>query len=318
MKIVITGSSGHLGEALVRRFLERGANVVGIDVLPSPQTHVVGSILDRSLVDQLLKSADVVLHAATLHKPHVATHSKQQFIDVNVTGTQILLDAAVKHRVGTFIFTSTTSTFGQAMSPSRDEAVWVTEDLVPVPKNIYGVTKIAAEDLCQLASQEHGLPCIVLKTSRFFPEEDDMSHAMPEFSQDNLKAIEFLNRRVDIEDVVSAHERAIERATEIRFDKFIITATTPFTPKDCRDLLKDAPAVLKNYYPDYEDIFAHRGWKMFSKLGRVYVNRHAREKLGWEPKYNFGEILRRLERNENVLSNLALQIGIKGYHPRLL
>ncbi len=317
MKIVITGSSGHLGEALARKFLERGDEVVGIDLLPSQHTTVVGSILDRNLVDKLLASADAVLHTATLHKPHVATHSKQQFIDVNVTGTQILLESAVKHKVGAFIFTSTTSTFGNAMAPNKsDGAAWVTEQLRPIPKNIYGVTKVAAEDLCQLAHQEHGLPCLVLKTSRFFPEDDDMKHTMPEYTQENIKAIEFLNRRVDIEDVVSAHEIAIERAGSLGFDKFIITATTPFAKHDCLNLFKDAPEVLQSYFPHYAKIFSSRSWKMFPSLGRVYVNSHAKERLGWHPQHNFGEVLERLKNNGNVLSNVAYTIGEKGYHHR--
>ncbi|MCX6124375.1 MAG: NAD(P)-dependent oxidoreductase [Proteobacteria bacterium] len=317
MRIVITGSAGNLGKALVRRFSERGCDVVGIDVLHSPYTNNVGSILDRDLINKLFESADVVLHAATLHKPHVATHSVQKFIDVNITGTQILLEAAVKHRVKAFIFTSTTSTFGHAMLPEESgQAVWVTENLRPVPKNIYGVTKVAAEDLCQLVHQEHGLPCLVLKTSRFFPEEDDMKHTMPGYSQDNIKAIEFLNRRVDIEDVVTAHELAIERAADLKFDKFIISATSPFAKEDCSSLLKDAPSVLRTYHPDYEQVFDRQGWKMFPSLGRVYVNQRAREKLGWEPKYNFGDVLRRLrlKADQRVLSDLALQIGAKGYH----
>ena len=315
IKIVVTGSSGHLGEALVRRFSERGFDVIGIDVLPSLHTTHVASITDRVLMGRLLESADAVLHAATLHKPHVATHSKQQFIDVNVTGTQVLLETAIKHRVKSFIFTSTTSTFGHAMAPDEsDRAVWVTESLRPIPKNIYGVTKIAAEDLCQLAHQESGLPCIVLKTSRFFPEEDDMKHTMPGYSQENIKAIEFLNRRVDIEDVVTAHELAIERATDLQFDKFIISATSPFTREDCPAVLKDAPSVLRNLHPDYEEVFAKKNWKMFPSLGRIYANEHARRRLGWEPKYDFGTILHRLKSDESVLSDLATQIGAKGYH----
>ena len=73
-----------------------------------------------------------------------------------------------------FVFTSTTSAFGRALVPPAGEpAAWITEDVVPVPKNIYGATKVAAEDLCELVQRDHGLPCIVLRTSRFFPEDDD-------------------------------------------------------------------------------------------------------------------------------------------------
>jgi nucleoside-diphosphate-sugar epimerase len=92
-----------------------------------------------------------VLHTATLHKPHVATHSRQDFVDTNITGTLNLLEAAVANHVRSFVFTSTTSTFGDALTPPPGApAVWITEDVVPIPKNIYGTTKVAAEDLFHL------------------------------------------------------------------------------------------------------------------------------------------------------------------------
>lgn len=314
VKVLVTGSSGHLGEALVRRFLERGYEALGVDLLPSPYTSHVGSILDRTLMNQLLQSADAVVHAATLHKPHVATHTKQQFIDVNVSGTQVLLEAAIKQNVKAFLFTSTTSTFGEALSPGAHEAVWVTESLTPIPRNIYGVTKLAAEDLCQLAQKEHGLPCLVLKTSRFFPEEDDRKDLFPGYSQDNLKAIEFLNRRVDLQDAVTAHELALERARELKFDKFIISSTPPFKREDCALLLKDAPAVVRKYFPEYEAVFASQNWTLPPSLGRVYSNEHARKTLGWKPLCDFGSVLERVRKNQNVLGELASKIGTKGYH----
>lgn len=318
MKVIVTGSSGHLGEALVKNFRKMHHDVVGIDVLPADETTVVGSITDKELVEKAVEGADVVVHTATLHKPHINSHTKQQFIDVNVRGTQNLLDSAVTNNVKAFVFTSTTSTFGHAMDPTNGKfAVWVTEELRPVPKNIYGVTKAAAEDLCQIAHQDHGLNCLVLKTSRFFPEDDDMKHTMAEYSQDNLKAIEFLYRRADIADIVAAHNLAIERAAEIGFDKLIITATTPFEKADCEMLATDAPAVVQKYHPEFSEIFRRQGWKMLPTLGRVYDNGKARERLGWEPKWNFGKVIQRVNDGEPLLGPTAVDAGEKGYHRQL-
>lgn len=98
-----------------------------------------------------MQGADVVYHAATLHKPHVATHTMQDFVDTNVSGTLALLQAAKASAFKAFVFTRTTSIFGDTLRPpAGTPAVWVTEDVAPVPKNIYGVTKTAAEDLCRL------------------------------------------------------------------------------------------------------------------------------------------------------------------------
>lgn len=283
--------------------------------MPSPFTDRVGSIVDRDFVRTCMQGVEVVMHTATLHKPHVATHSRQQFIDTNITGTLHLLEEAVLAGTRCFLLTSTTSTFGDALVPAPGEpAVWITEEVVPIPKNIYGVTKTAAEDLCQLFYRNHGLPCLILRTSRFFPEDDDNREVREVFADENVKINEFLYRRVDVEDVVSAHLRAMERATGIGFAKYIISATTPFVPADLALLHQDAPQVVRRLFPDFEVEYARRGWKMFAEIGRVYVNEKARRELGWQPKYDFQYVLNRLQSNEYPRSPLSRQVGAKGYH----
>ncbi len=266
MRVLVTGSSGHLGEGLVRTLRDAGHEAVGLDVIASPFTSIVGSIVDRNEVKRCMRGVDAVLHAATLHKPHVATHSRQAFIDTNVTGTLNLLEEAAAAGVP-FVFTSTTSAFGAALTPpDGSPAVWVTEDVRPIPRNIYGTTKVAAEDLCELFHRDHGLACLILRTSRFFPEEDDHAATRDAYGEDNLKANEFLNRRVDLEDVASAHMLAIEKAPSIGFGRYIVSATTPFVRDDLAELRVNAPRVLSRRVPGYEAEYARRGWKMSGSL----------------------------------------------------
>lgn len=128
MRVLVTGSTGHLGEALMRALPVLGHAPVGLDIIAGPFTKHVGSIVDRDVVRRCLSGADAVVHAATLHKPHIATHEKRAFIDTNVTGTLTLLEEAVTARVGAFIFTSTTSAFGAALSPPPGQpAAWIDE-----------------------------------------------------------------------------------------------------------------------------------------------------------------------------------------------
>lgn len=315
MKILITGSAGHLGEALVRTLQNTTHEIIGLDLIQSDFTNEVGSITDRDVVRRCIKEVDAVLHTATLHKPHVATHSRQSFIDTNITGTLNLLEEAVLADVKSFIFTSTTSTFGRALVPPADSpAAWITEDTVPVPKNIYGVTKTAAEDLCELYSLKSKLPCLILKTSRFFPEEDDEPTVRQAYEDGNIKANEFLYRRVDIEDIVSAHLLALEKAPEIGFGRYIISATTPFTREDLTELRTNAPNVVKRLYPDYEEEYGKRGWKISPEIERVYVNERARKDLGWNPRYDFQHVLDNLKTGIDPRSPLAIAVGAKGYH----
>jgi len=313
----VTGSSGHLGEALVRVLRDGGYDVTGIDVLQSPYTTVVGSVAERAVVRDCVAGADAILHAATLHKPHVGSHRKQAFVDTNVTGTLTLLEEAVAADVSSFVFTSTTSAFGRALTPTPGQpAAWITEDVAPRPRNIYGVTKTAAEDLCELVHAEHGLPVVVLRTSRFFPEGDDDEAVRGAFADANVKANEYLYRRVDVADVADAHLRAMERAAEIGFGKYIVSATTPFTPADLAALRDDAPAVVRRLFPDYEAEYARRDWRMFPSIGRVYVNTRARADLGWSPRYDFRSVLDALKAGEDPSSPLARAIGAKGYHDK--
>jgi UDP-glucose 4-epimerase len=312
--ILVTGSAGHLGEALVRTLRAAGREVRSIDLLPSPCTDVVASITDPAAVARCMEGVDAVLHAATLHKPHVATHSRQAFIDTNITGTQTLLDAAVRAGVRAFIYTSTTSAFGDALVPPPGApAAWITEDVVPVPKNIYGVTKVAAEDLCALAHRNQRLPCLVLRTSRFFPESDDDPAACAAFADANLKVNEFLYRRVDIEDVVDAHLCALERAGALGFGRYIISATTPLLPEDADLLRRDAPAAVARRTTGWQEVYARLGWRMSPALDRVYDNARARADLGWRPRHDFAAVVARAAGGE-IRSPLARTIGAKGYH----
>ena len=311
----MTGSAGHLGEALVRVLGAEGHDVVGLDVLASPHTAVVGSIADRALVRDAVRGADAVLHAATLHKPHVGSHDRQAFVDTNVTGTLNLLEEAVAAGASRFVFTSTTSAFGRALTPPPGApAAWITEDVAPVPRNIYGATKTAAEDLCELVHRDHGLPCLILRTSRFFPESDDRDDVRSAYEDANLKVNELLYRRVDLEDVVSAHRAALERAPQLGFGRYIVSATTPFTRDDLAELRTDAPAVVRRRVPEAEAIFAARGWRLLPSIERVYVNAKAREELGWSPRHDFRAALERIAAGEDYRSELAATVGAKGYH----
>lgn len=195
--------------------------------------------------------------------------------------------------------------------------MWVTEALQPKPKNIYGVTKAAAEDLSQLFHRNTGLPCVVLKTSRFFPEQDDSKDQRDAFDDTNLKVNELLHRRIDIADIVAAHRLAVVHAEKIGFDKLILTATTPFSRDDAAELAIDLPAVLSRYVPDYQEVYERRGWNMYRSIGRVYDNTRARTVLDWEPSYSFAKAVERLCRGEDYRSVLAQQVGSKGYHSEI-
>lgn len=294
-----------------------GHDPVGLDLRGGEWVDIAGSVADRALVRQALEGIDAVIHTATLHKPHTATHTREEFVHTNIKGTLVLLEEALAAGVGAVIHTSTTSAFGRALTPAAGEpAAWITEEAIPRTRNIYGATKLAAEELCELIHREAGLPIIVLRTSRFFPEPDDAQERRAAYSDLNLKVNELLHRRVDIEDAVSAHLCALERASALGFGRFIVSATTPFTPEDLEQLRHDAPPVVSRHHPEFEALYAARGWRMYPTIDRVYVNARARRELGWEPRHSFGTALAALAAGRDPRSELALAVGAKGYHDR--
>jgi UDP-glucose 4-epimerase len=317
MRILATGSAGHLGEALMRTLPAFGHVPVGLDIVAGPWVDTVGSVDDRELVRDLVAGADGVIHAATLHKPHVGTHLRQQFAQTNVTGTLVLLEEAARAGVSAFVFTSSTSVFGRASRPGPDRpAAWITEDVVPQVRNIYGASKHAAETLCELVARDEALPTVILRTSRFFPEPDDLAERRNAHDDLSLKVSELLYRRCDLEDVVSAHVNALERAPVLEFARYILSATTPFSRADVGDLRHRAPEVVARHFPEYEAIYARRGWTMLAEIDRVYDNSRARRDLEWEPRHSFASALRALADGRDPRSETARAVGAKGYHDR--
>jgi UDP-glucose 4-epimerase len=313
--ILVTGSAGHLGEAIMRTLQSQGRHARGIDVKSSPFTNAVGSITDSAFVRGHLRDVTAVIHCATLHKPHVETHSAREFIDTNIAGTLVLLEESVHAGVRAFVYTSTTSAFGSALSPlAAQPAVWVTESTTSIPRNIYGVSKAAAESVCELFHRRDGLPVVILRTARFFPEADDDPAIRSAYTTANVQVNELLYRRADIEDVVDAHLLAVACAPRIGFGRYIISATTPFTTKDLLDLRRAAPAVVRSHVTGFEPVFAARGWRMFASIDRVYDNDLARRELGWRPKYDFAYAIAQLRAGHDHRSELARTIGVKGYH----
>lgn len=272
MRVLLTGSSGWLGRFLAPMLRERGNEVIGFDIAPGADTDMIGSVVDRALVDRLFSAQhiDSVIHAGALHKPDIVRYPRPAFVDVNVNGTLNLLEAAVAHGCSRFVFTSTTSLMiSQAIRDEAGEAaVWIDEASGPLaPRNIYGVTKRSAEEVCRLIHAEHGMPVVVLRTARFFPEDDDTHRSL---SGENMKANELLHRRLTVEDCAAAHIAALEKAPAIVFGLYLVSAPTPFDRADAVELKRDAAAVVARYFPDAPALYAACGWSLPASIGRVY------------------------------------------------
>ncbi len=217
-----------------------------------------------------------MIHTASLHAPHVGVHSEQAFYETNVRGTESLLNACLQHGVKRFIYTSTTSLYGNAMVPT-DRAVWVTEERPPIPRDIYDETKIAAEHACCAAANE-ALTRISLRISRCFPEPAP------------LMTIYRLYRGVDLRDVANAHMLSLS-TPHSEVEAFNISAVSPFVLEDTEALLTHAAEVMTRYYPWAPEAFRRRGWLLPHTIDRVYVMEKAQRMLSYRPEHNFDAVL---------------------------
>ena len=299
MRILLTGSSGWLGRFLAPRLRTAGHEVTGLDVAPGADTDVVGSVADRALVERVFgeRGIEAVVHAGALHKPDISRFPEQAFADVNVAGTLNLLQAAVRAGHDRFVFTSTTSLMitreiSAGLAGGATRAAWLDEDFGPLhPRNIYGTTKLAAELLCREHHRDHGLNIVMLRTSRFFREEDDSAPGGA-----NRKANEFLNRRLTVEDAAEAHVAALEQAPKIGFGTFIVSAPPPFAREEAEELIRDAPAVIARHFPDAAELYARAGWRLPQSIDRVYDPSRAERELGFRCRTGFAEVLDSLRR----------------------
>lgn len=293
MRVLLTGSSGWLGRFLAPKLRAAGHEPIGFDAAAGPDTQIIGSVADAALVASIFqeKRIDAVIHAAALHKPDIARRSQQSFVDVNVTGTLNLLTGASAAGCDRFVFTSTTSLMvsEEVREEKGDAAIFMDESFGPLaPRNIYGATKLAAEALCRAHHVDTGINCVILRAGRFFPEEDDTYR---DLSGPNRKANEFLNRRLTVTDAADAHIAALASAPSIGFDIFIVSALTPFSRDEAVELKREAPAVVSRHFPDAADLYARRGWRLPSSIGRVYDARRAAGVLPFRCRTDFAAVL---------------------------
>jgi UDP-glucose 4-epimerase len=277
-KILVTGSSGQLGRELVNQLKSRNYRVLGIDVVESQTTDKLIDIRDAKQINELTIGFDAIIHTAAIHGKHYELkYPRDTFISTNINGTFNLLNACVLNGIKKFLYTSTTSIYGNAMVDSN-QAVWVDEMLTPDPRDIYDITKLTAELLCRDYFEKEGIETTVLRVSRFLPEEE------------NLKAIHRLYRGLDERDGAYGIILALEKTFET-FEIYNISNESPFQKADLEALIRNPKEVMLKYYPKIESVFANKNWIFPNKIDRVYSIEKAKKELNYHPINNFDSFI---------------------------
>jgi len=278
MKVLVTGSAGKLGKAVINKLRSSRIAVIGADLLPSNTTDIILDIRNKEEVHKECYGVDAIIHTAALHGRHYdLNYSREAFIDTNTYGTLNLLNSAVANKVQRFLYISTTSIYGDAMVDAH-QAVWVDEALAVQPRDIYDITKQAAEQLCRDFFYKEGLQTSIYRVGRFLPEEL------------NLEANHRLYRGLDERDGAEALSLALHHQFQ-KFEVFNIASSSPFAKEDLK-MLKDNPieAILK-LYPEAESFYQSRNWSFPKSIDRIYVIEKAKTILGYTPKFTFDYLL---------------------------
>ena len=307
MTILVTGSSGHLGEALMRTLREAGREALGLDVVPGAFTDVVGSIADRPLVARCLAGVRAVLHAATLHKPHVATHGREDFVETNVLGTLVLLEEAARAGVESFVMTSTTSAFGDALKPPPGEpAAWIDEERRPGSK----------EHLRRHQDRCRGpLPALLAQRGTSLRHSADVA-LLPRAGRRSGGAGGLRRRQPEGERVSlppggdrGRRRGASPRASTARLDRVrqVYRQRHDAVPARGRRAPENrcggGRARARSRAGRTNMRAAAGAWR--SSIDRIYDNALARRELGWRPKWDFAAIVARLRRTGDIRGPLA-------------
>ena len=294
MKILLTGSSGLLGTAVLneaKRFgkeQHRELEFVGLDTREStfaPSSSLVfhkGSFTDGALIEKILPGCDAIIHTAAYHGRFLATHTPTEFVEVNAGGLATLMEACVKYNVKRCIFSST-----MEILVGRDWAASgmarLDESCPPRPDSIYSQSKLQCESLGQYYAAKYGIEFLALRYQNI--EAPDAS------------PLGLLARGATAADVARANLRGLI-APDVSYEMMLIGPATPVTNQDIAKAQSEPESVLEKYWPGALKVLLERNLQLSPHHFWPPVNiDKARRVLCWQPEQTFGKWLSAQRKN---------------------
>lgn len=315
MRIALTGASGYTGGRILGALLSRG-DAVSTLARPSSITPalaasgariVAGDLSDRAALASLVQGAEAVIHVAAVYR--TAGHPDSYYREVNVGGTERLLEAAVSSGVGRFVHTSTVGVHGDVANPPADETAPI------APGDVYQATKAEAEALALGFHRKRALPVVVVRPAAIYgPGETRLLKLFRAIARGRYAVVGSgrpYYHPVFIDDLVAGYLLALERS-EAPGEAFILAGPSYVSQSELAALIArhtggrvlpfHVPARPVQWLGDLcEAVFVplgleppiHRRRADFWTKSRAFSIEKARRLLGYEPKTDVEEGVRR-------------------------
>lgn len=281
-KILVTGGAGFLGHHLCRALATEGYQVRVLDLRENPEFETIqGDIRDEKVVKAALAGVTAVFHLAALIEAGESVQYPQKFIDTNITGSLVVLEAMRELNIKTFLFSSSAAVYGEPL------AVPISEDDRTIPINPYGMTKLAMEALLSSYVSSHGFTGVALRYFNLYgPEEHHQpeTHAIPRFIEQiySGKPVtvygngQHLRDYIFIHDVVAAHLQALRFCQDKPGQYHYFNLSTE-QPASVIEVVRLVEKFLKKP-ADVQHLPDRPGdpLKLYAKASK------AREQLGWQ------------------------------------
>ena len=311
MKVGLTGATGYTGGRLLGRLRDRGHTVRALvrpasvtpALLSAQVTLVEGGLGDRAAADRLVQGLDALIHVAAVYR--TAGHLDSYYRDVNVGGTEVLLEAASRAGLSRFVHTSTVGVHGHVEHPPADETAPI------APGDVYQATKAEAEALALDFHRRRGLPVAVVRPGAIYgPGETRLLKLFRSIARGRYAIVgsgESFYHPVYIDDLVDGFLLALERKEAVG-EAFLMAGPRYVSQRELARLIAQAtggrvwpfriPAAPLQWAGDLCEAFCvplgiepplHRRRVDFWTKSRAFTTEKARRLLGYVPKVDLEE-----------------------------
>lgn len=278
MRVLVTGGAGNIGRTVTASLLEYDHAVTVLDLRPPDcpdAAFVQGSVTDPEAIAGAVQNMDAVVHLAAIpaYRPEIPA---RDYLDVNVTGAYLALEAAGRAGVGRFIFASSDSALGFVF---RDKAP--APEFLPLdeshplrPEDPYGLSKALGEACCQAASCKYGMKTLCLRFCWVWFEETFRQHAAILRGDPAILAKTFWGY-VDVRDAAQACRLAVTCPELPDHDAVFITAADTFAEQPTMSL-------IRAYYPH---AVCDAGYFEQRPYASLFSTRRAQSLIGYAPQH---------------------------------